>query len=62
MGFFDIEGGELGKRLSCEEDVTGVLTEAGAVAVGARTKFLGVEFCGEFFFVNFGFGFGVEAL
>ena len=43
------------------EDVAGVFAEACAVAVGADFLFFGVGFGGLFFFVDFGFGFGVEA-
>ena len=59
---FDGKGGELGEaeRVFSKEDVAAGFAEASAVAIWAGLDVFGVGFCDGFFFVNLGFGFGVE--
>ena len=60
-GILDAESGKVGKRLAGDENVAGGFAETGTVAVGADFLLFGIGFGGAFFFVDLGFGFGVEA-
>ena len=47
--------------MSVDENVTGVFAQAGAVAVRTFDGLVGLGIGADFFFLDFGFGFGVEA-